>query len=218
MRRGIIFDNLHTADDWDLILTAQEMEPPKVKTKYIDLPIGDGSIDLTEAIYGDVSLEDREGTFEFDMLCPPAERADLLSAIGSYIHGKKRKIILPDDDQHYYYGRMAISSFKANGIIGKLEIEAVCDPYKYKLDPTIYSGSIGAGGSITLSCSNSRKRVIPKITVSGAVSIAFEGNTYNLSTGTWQTTSIIFKEGQNPITITGAAGTTYSIEYQEGAI
>jgi len=218
MGRGLIIDNIHTYNDWGLILTAQEMEPPKVKTKYIEKPLGDGSIDLTEAIIGDVAYEDRKGTFEFDLLVPPENRAGLVSAMGSYIHGRKRKLILPDDLDHYYYGRMALSSFVAQGLIGKLEIEIVCDPYKYKLDPTVKSGSIGTGGSVTVICTNSRKRVIPEITVSAAVTIVFNGNSYSVSPGTWKLTNIIFVEGQNELTITGAAGTTYSIEYQEGAI
>lgn len=218
MSRGLIIENIHTYNDWGLILTAQEMEPPRVKTKYIDIPLGDGAIDLTEALIGDVSYEDRKGTFEFDLLVPPENRAALVSAMGSYIHGKKRKLTLPDDPDHYYYGRMAMNSFKAQGMVAKLEIEIICDPYKYKNEPTVYSGSIGAGGSENLVCDNSRKRVIPTITVNAGVTLGFAGNTYSVSAGTWQLTNIIFEEGQNALTITGAAGTTYTIEYQEGAI
>lgn len=218
MSRGLIIDSIHTYQDWGLILTAQEMEPPKIKTKYLDIPLGDGSIDLTEAIIGDVSFEDRKGTFEFDLLVPPENREGLIAAIGSYIHGKKRSVTLPDDLDHFYYGRMALSSVKAQGMVAKIEMEILCDPYRYKNDLTTYSGTVGAGGSASIVCANSRKRVIPKITVSANATIGFKGSTYSVNAGTWQLTNIIFVEGQNTLSITAAAGTTYAIEYQEGEI
>lgn len=218
MGRGIIIDNLNTYDDWGLILTAIELNPPDVKTKYVELPIGNGSIDLTDALLGEASFEDRRGFFSFDVLVPVENRAGLISTMGSYIQGKKRKVILPDDLDHYYYGRLAITRFRTQGLIGKLEIEIVCDPYKYKLWPTVYSGTIGSGGSKNLVCANSRQRAIPQITVSNNVTITFKGNTYSVSAGTWMLTNIIFEEGQNHITLNGASATTYAIEYQEGAI
>lgn len=218
MRRGIIIDNLSTYDDWGLILTSITLAPPAVKTKYVDLPIGDGSIDLTDALLGRPSFEDRKGSFTFDVLVPIENRAGLISVIGSFLHGRKRKIILPDDLDYFYYGRLQIRNFTTIGVIGKLEIEIVCEPYKYKREVTRIQGTVGESGTSTVLCINSHMAVIPTFTLDAPSTITFANQSYNVSAGSFQVTNIIFDEGQNILHISGAPGSTYIIEYQEGEI
>ena len=44
----ILIDNKSTFDDFQMIMTSYSIPPPAPKIKLIDLPIGDGSIDLTK--------------------------------------------------------------------------------------------------------------------------------------------------------------------------
>ena len=218
MSHGILFDTIHTFDTWGLILLDFSMSNPAPKRKYIDLPIGDGSIDLTEAIYGDISYSDRIAAFSFGTKCPEVDRSNLQSMISATLHGKKCKIMLPDDPYHYYIGRLTVSPIQRYGTIGLLQMEAICEPYKYKQNLTKVAGTIPAGGSVNLDVKNARMRVIPKITVSAAATISHAGNNYSVQAGTWRLTNIVLTEGSNILTITAAQGTTYTIEYQEGAI
>lgn len=218
MSRGITIDTKHTYNDWDLILKSQEIGIPKAKTNYVDIPGGNGTIDLTEALTGEVLYEGRDGSFVFDLLCSPAERAAVIASFGSFIHGRKRTITLPDDPDYYYVGRMEIKEYKTAGMLGEIEIKTFCEPYKYKKDKTVVQGPIGVGGSLALNCANTRKKAIPEITVSAAVSITFDGSTYALEAGTHTITNIILVEGSNNMSITGTNGTTVKFEYQEGAL
>lgn len=218
MEPGILIDGIHTFDAYGLIMTSYQMEPPPVKTKYVDLPIGNGTIDMTEAIFGDVSYEDRQAEFNFVYLGAVNNRADLLSQFGAFVHGRRRRITTADDPYHYYVGRLAISDTERDKAIQHIQVTATCEPYKYKMFPTVVSGAVPAGGAVTRSCLNSRMRVIPEITVSTAATISFGGSTYSVNAGTWKLTNVVFVEGDNEITITAAAGTTYSITYQEGLI
>ena len=65
--RGISFGNIHSYYDLNLILSKAEIPPAEPKENYIDLPGGNGSLDLTE-VHGEVKFKDREGCkFTFTM-------------------------------------------------------------------------------------------------------------------------------------------------------
>ena len=214
----ILIDNKSTFDDFQMIMTSYSIPPPAPKIKLIDLPIGDGSIDLTEAIYGDISYEDRECEFNFVFLGPIEDRAPQLELLSAFVHGRRRKVMTLDDPEHYYIGRMMISAYEKEGASVAVQLTMIAEPYKYKLNPTKVTGTIPAGGSVNLDVKNARMRVIPKITVSAAATISHAGNNYSVQAGTWRLTNIVLTEGSNILTITAAQGTTYTIEYQEGAI
>ena len=55
---GVLFNNIHSFYDLDLILSAVEVPPAIPKMVYVDIPGADGSLDLTEA-HGEVKYNDR---------------------------------------------------------------------------------------------------------------------------------------------------------------
>lgn len=215
---GIYFDDFHSFDDWGLTLIDFKMSAPLPKTKYIPLPIGNGSIDLTEAIFGDVSYNNRTATFSFATQADESSWIGIQNRIMSAIHGKRMRIDLPDDSDHYYTGRVSASPFSKYGTIANMEITAVCEPYKLNKRITTYSGTIPVGGTVTIDAINGRMRLIPEITVSAGAAIVFNGTTTNVTAGAWKLTSVVFASGTNTVTINAAQGTTYSIAYREGAL
>ena len=56
----------------------------------------------------------------------------------------------------------------------------------------------------------------PMITVSKDMTVTFEGNTYNLKTGTNKIYEILISEGENTLTFTGTG--TVSIDYTGGSL
>ena len=57
---------INTWDDWHMLPTARPMfTPPDVKTNYIDIPGGNGSLDLTEALTGYPLYSNRTGSLNF---------------------------------------------------------------------------------------------------------------------------------------------------------
>lgn len=136
MSRGILIGDKHTYDDWGLILTKVDIGYPAPKTNYIDIPHGNGSLDLTETM-GGVKYSDRTGTFEFDLIAPPSERQSLLTTITNYVHGKKHTIVLPDDPNFVYHSRLAINNVQTSYMLNKLVINVVSDPYRVKPTATV---------------------------------------------------------------------------------
>lgn len=216
MANGVKFGAYHSSTDLSLVLNSKEIGAPEVKENRIPIPAADGSIDLTEALTGSVMYADRDLVFKFTKI--GGDFIAVFSDIQNKVHGKKMNIVLDTDPNFYYTGRVFVNAWTSNATTGEVEIRCTCDPYKLKTDPTTVSGTIGGGGSLSLTCANLRKRAIPSITVSASVNVTFGEATYALTAGTHTITNIIFTEGNNALTITGAAGTTVSVEYQEGAI
>jgi phage-related protein len=211
------FDGTLSYDDWGVYLTSFFVGDAEPKENYVDIPFGHGSMDLTEALTGEVSYGDREFEAVFTIKSPRSAWPDLTRAMRSYLNGKKRKIRIAEEPDYYLIGRCR-TSFEIDGVLGSFTVSATCEPWKYKNAPTTQNVTLGASGTATVYLSNSRKRVIPTITTSAEASIVFNGQTTVVTAGTHKFTNIVLVEAENQLTITGTAGTTVSFEYQEGAL
>ena len=130
---------------------------------------------------------------------------------------KKMAVILDEDPEWYYFGRIKVSEWKADRNIGKLTIDCDCDPYKYQIGTTEVYRYISGTDSFTLP--NSRKRVIPevKVTSSSGLTVTFgSGNVWNLSSGSYLLPELELVEGDNPITVTGTGSITFT--YKQGTL
>ena len=65
--KGIKFGDYHSYDDFSLILTSKTIGTPTPKTEIIDIPGGDGVLDLTE-FFGEVKYNNRQLSFEFSTI------------------------------------------------------------------------------------------------------------------------------------------------------
>lgn len=130
--KGITFGNYHSYRDFGLILSEKTIGAPTPKTELIDIPGGDGVLDLTE-FFGEVKYNNRTLTFEFSTKVPQAEFMPLFSRVQNALHGQKMHITLDEDPEWYYIGRLSVSEWKAEKRIGKLTVTADCEPFKYRM-------------------------------------------------------------------------------------
>ncbi len=66
MYHSITFGEKNTWDDWHLVPTSRPVfHPPAQKVKTIDVPGGNGVIDLSRALTGYPVYQNRTGSFEF---------------------------------------------------------------------------------------------------------------------------------------------------------
>lgn len=213
----VFFDKVASYGDWGIYLSSLDIGDAPIKENYIDIPSGDGSIDLTEALTGEVSYGNRPFEAVFTIKPPRSNWNHIKRTIRSFLNGRKRIIRSSEDGEYYLIGRCT-TSFEIDGAVCMLTVKATCEPYIYKNSVTIHDLTIGATGSITFSCKNSRKRVIPRITVSSNVIIEFNNMSIAVNSGTFRYTNIVFVEGYNELKVTGAVGTRIKIEYEEGII
>ena len=212
----VFFDGIASFRDWGIYLSSIVIDDPKPKEIYVDIPNGDGALDLTEALTGEVHYESRPFEAVFTIK-PETYSVELVRYLRSYLNGKQRTIRTKEEPGYYLIGRCA-TSIKKDGVLTVLTVKATCQPWKYKNDVTAINMTIGASGTTSITLPNERKRLIPTITASAAVTIIFGGTSTSLNAGTHRVTNIALSYGDNVLTITGAEGTTVLFEYQEGAL
>lgn len=213
---GVTFGQYHSWRDFNLILKPKELGSPAVKVQKIEIDGADSDIDYTE-FFGEPKYENVTHTFDFSTIVPHTEFVPLFSLIKNALHGKKVRIILDDDPAFYYFGRCSVSNFVTKKGYGEVSIECDCEPYKYRINNTVVTVTVTDSETVILK--NSRKRAVPKITVSTESSISIEnqsGNTWFLDSGTYTLPELELVEGNNLLTLTGAG--TVSFEWQEGEL
>lgn len=211
--KGVRFGNYHSYDDFNLILSQKTIGTPTPKVEVIDIPGGDGVLDLTD-FFGETKYNNRELSFEFSTIVPQSEFMELFSRVQNALHGQKVKIILDDDSEWYYLGRITVSEWKAEKRIGKLTIDCDCEPYKYNQTETVVKKAVTTTATVILA--NSRMRVVPKITTDAAMTIAFGTYSGTFSAGIFTIPELVLVEGNNTVTVTGTGNVTFS--YRKGAL
>ena len=128
---GIIFGEKHTYRDWGLLLKSRpEISPPSPKTKLVKVPGSSKVIDLTEALTGEVKYDTRQIKAEFFIMDDRDRWTHLYSEILEYMHGKNVRIIMDDDPNYFYTGRVTVEELKPDKKTAVLTITAEVEPYK----------------------------------------------------------------------------------------
>lgn len=215
MRKFIKFGGIRTDTDLELYLASVSIGSPTVRTSFVDIPGADGALDLTEAL-GGVNYSTRTLVFSLGrrMYDRYQQDADAKNAL----HGRRMQIQLSDDPGHYFRGRVSVGEWVRDHGLGRVDITCTCDPWRYKLQPTVVSGTVPESGTLTLNLPNEARRVVPTIEVSAAATVTFEGNSTSVASGSHRVLDIQLRAGANSLTIAAAAGTTVSVTYQEASL
>ena len=212
--KTVKFDNIDSYSDWGIILRPIERPKPSPKYNYVSIPAKNGDLDLTEA-FGDVFYENLSYPLEFNVIDSMNTWDSKLRTITNYLHGQKRKVTFSDDPNYYYIGRITVNELSSDKSVGILSLDCNFEPYKYKHDITSISYEVSEGN--TYEFTNGRMKVVPTITLSDAMTITFNGNSYSLGAGSHKILNIQFVEGINTIGVTTGSG-TLSCEYKEGEL
>lgn len=213
--KGVTFGEYHSFRDFGLILSNKEIEAPAVKEKKVEIEGADAVLDLTD-FFGEPKYSNARHKFNFTRVFSGTGFLLAFTAIKNALHGKKMRVILDDDPSFFYVGRLFVSKFTDERNVGILQIEADCEPYKYKLQPTIVSVTVD--GTQAVSLTNSRKRAVPEVVIDTAASLRLEyqGNIWDLGSGSFTLPELELVEGENIVTVTGTG--TVRFTYREGAL
>lgn len=215
--RGVKFDDYHSADDWDLILNSKTINPPTPKYVTVEVDGRDGNLDLSEALTGEVKYNNREASFGFILAeGSQSDREDLISTIVNAIHGKRKKIVEPDDPDHYLIGRCTVGEITNTRAYGTLFVSVDCEPYRYALTETVRTITATSTATEVVLTNNGRKTVVPTIVVTGSVSVEFDNTTTTLSDGSYKIASLTLKTGSKILKIKGSGTIVFS--YREGVL
>lgn len=234
MYHSITIGDMNTWDSWHLIPKSRPLfNPPSVKTNYIEIPGGDGSLDLTTALAGRPVYKNRTGSWEFYVENGYKDWAVLYSEIMTYLHGKKLKAILEDDPDYYYEGRFAVNAWKSDPNWSIITIDYEVAPYKrslisagndwlwdtfnFETDVIRSYENLPVDGSLTVVVVGGSMPVPPTIVASTTgMTVTYNDETYTLTKGSNYISELTVQEGEN-IFIFGGTG-TITILYERGRL
>ena len=135
MYHSITFNTFNTWEDWRLIPSSPpQIPPPPIRKNFVELPGGNGSVNLTSFLSKTPLYGMREGTWEFAITDQSITREQTVSTIVSALHGKWiDKIILEDDPNYYYSGLVEVSMPKVGKSYSTITIGFTINPFKHKL-------------------------------------------------------------------------------------
>lgn len=242
----------NTWDDWYLIPSSRPLiTPPVPKTKFVDVPGRDGVIDLSELINAYTVYGNRSGNLEFFVVnrnmdtfysdLTPEQRDNFswswynaYSTIMSLLQGRSGlKMILLDDLNFYYEGRVSVNSWKSSENWSSIVLDYNVSPWKKRLntslDPWLWdpfnfeTGIIRfvnqeqIDGTGTITVVGDPIRETPWFTATTNMSVKFKNKTYQLKANRrMQIPDIVIVEGNNELVFTGTG--KVSIEYRGGSL
>lgn len=210
---GVTFGDKHSHYDLGLWMTKYPViTPPSPKIKTVDVPGADGALDLSTVLTGHIQYNRRTITMEFAILGDRAEWPEIHSNIMDALHGREMDIILDDDPEYCYTGRLIVSGYDPQKVTSGVAITADVEPYKTRIETTTKSFSVD--GILTATIRGSRKPVVPTITASSSMQMTFCGTSYSLAAGENVLPGVILLEGSNAFTFTGIGSVSFA--YREG--
>lgn len=172
----LIVDGVDLTEKFKMVLLdGYELNPPEPKLYTIDIPGGNGVIDLTESLSGDVLYNNREQNFEFDII-GVTDFEKIKTEIMNFIHGKAYDYTMTMDEGYTYHGRFKVTelSHKAysNGIVATVKLNISANPYKMK---ETQERIIQARGGTVVQIESGRLRVNPTISTFRACTVIVNG-------------------------------------------
>ena len=208
MHHSIIISGKNTYTEWGIVPTSRpHIVPPEVKTSDVDLPSSHGVL-----------------SWEF-VLKPGNRWADVYSSIMNYLHGTRHTVILEDDPDFLYTGRLQVNDWKSEERYSTITIDYNLDPFKYSVEASddtewqwndlfqdiVRYGRFTVSGSKYRNLINRGKRpAIPTFTCSAPITVLYRNNTYNLVAGKNYNANLALEPGDNEMYFTGNGDVTAS--------
>lgn len=230
---------MKTFENWHLVPKKRlYIDPPEVKMNMIDIPGGDGYLDATEAPDGRVHYGMRTASWEFHVQREYRSFYHyLFSSIMNYCHGQNMRIILDDDPQYFYIGRISVNQFLSEEIDATIVLDVTAQPYKYEIalsteewlwDPFNFEtdyvrgyGGLTVDGERTLEIPGSKKPIAATFTVTledpeKPITLIYRGAAYRLDQGTYKMTNVVIFYGINTLVFQGHG--TVSVEFRGASL
>lgn len=234
MYHSITIGDKNTWDDWHLIPATRPLfNPPTVKENMVNIPGGDGVLDLTASLAGRPTYNNRTGSWTFYVQNGFKDWSVLYSEIMVYLHGQTFKAILEDDPAYFYEGRFSVNQWKSDKDCSQVVINYNVGPYKKEInntgsdwlwDPFNFETGIirnyknlSVLTSLTVVVEGDMMDSVPIIIASASgMQVTYEGKTYSLSKGANTIPQIVLHSGENTLIFAGQG--TITIENTGGRL
>lgn len=198
--KSIKVDGIDTYENWGLVISEMTLSPPEPKYYLVDLPGGNGSLDITNALNPDTVYENRVQEFVFTselVFWDSTAFEKLKTKVSNALHGRVFDYELSWDPGYTYHGRFTVDEYGTDGILRQITLKVEADPYKSSgMMTECYEMTTGA----TVAPVSGRKPVCPTFEFSADTIVTFNGDRYVMPKGTYKINDLFFTQGANPIT------------------
>ena len=182
-----------------VLLDGYTLEPPEPKTYTVDIPGGNGVIDLTEALTGDVAYKNRKQEFTFAVI-DVKNFEKVKTEVSNFLHGRAFDYTMTMDPGYTYHGRFSVDSYSheayANGLLGQFKIKVDANPYKLK-EHCAYR--LNATGGKLYRFESGRRPVHPTVECTQPTWFTWNGKEQLVPAGTYRLNDIVFTNGLNEL-------------------
>lgn len=234
---SITINGKNTWDDWRLMpIKAGRIDfaPPELRYEAADVPGSDDPLDFTEALTGYPLYKSRRGSISFrffDNGIPVRNRFD---EIKNFLHGKHVIVVIEDQPEFYYEGRMTVGgmTYAKRGNWAEFDLSYILNAYKIELgssdedwlwNPFNFEtgvireyGDISVTGLKIITVVGSRKPTTPEFVVDSNMTLTFNNVTYELSTGINIIPQIVLTDSEYEFAVSGVG--TISIYMKAGSL
>lgn len=194
----LIVNGVDLSMNFQLILVdGYVLSPPEPKFHTVDVPGGNGVINLTESLSGDVVYGTRPQDFGFKLMYPNDFEA-IKTKLSNFLHGKEFDYTMTMDPGYTYHGIFSVTSYShesyANGILGDIQIHIDANPYKLKEKQTL---CLNAPGGKMFYLPSGRMPVRPVIETKQPTRVNWNNKTFRVGIGTFRLNEVLFKQGIN---------------------
>lgn len=191
-RQHLVIGGVDVFDAFGAVMTDDyELGSPEVKTYEVDIPGGDGYIDLTEAITGDVVYGKREQSFQ--LLFPTHDFWPAFRRFKNFVHGRSFDYyIMGIDDGARYRGRFRVDEKYSRLHFGVVSLSVEAEPYRH-LGTSVLSVDAGGGKSVVLQ--GGRCQVQPVVQVRRSTEVVWDGGSEVLEPGSWKVDGLWVTQG-----------------------
>ena len=185
-----------------ILLDGYTLSPPEPKTYTVDIPGGDGVIDLTSALTGDVAYSNRSQSFAF-MVVDPDSFERVKTDVSNFLHGKSFDYQMTMDPGYTYHGRFSVTEYSHAvyaypGLVGVFTVDIDADPYKSK---GLQTYQLNATGGKMFRLESGRKPVHPVIECTQPCRVRWKDVVTVVPVGTYRLNDVLFTDGFNEIYI-----------------
>lgn len=208
------------------------VQPPSVRETYVEIAGADGDLDLSEVLTGAPTYDSRDAQFSF-LLTDRKKWDAAYTALMNEVHGKRMRVVIDEDSNYYYTGRVKVNSFASNKNTATIVVDGHFDPYKKSMianserwlwDPFCFETDIArdydelvVSGATDFTIVGSRLPVTPAFVVSSSMTLTFDGNTYTLEPGAARSVpTIVLRDKEYTMRFTGNG--TVSIKFEVGSL
>lgn len=166
--------------DFGLDFIHKEIGEAEAKTYYVDIPLSDGSIDLTESLSKIIRYNNREITMVFEIRKDRTEWAQLMSDLNQEWNGRQVKVVFSDDTEYYWRGRASVGALEDHGFTAGVTLTVNAEPYKRTVAPEIYGPfTLASNTSETVTIANTHVKAWPSFYCSSAmVEVTYDGDVW----------------------------------------